>query len=1153
MRKLLFGILIVVVSIVAVALISPSLIDWNDYRDEIADQIRKATGRDFVINGDVDFQLLPAPTLSVGDSRLANLEGAAAPDMVRLESFDMRIQFLPLLSRRIVIESMALRDPVVEFEVLADGRRNWQFGEGTAKADRASTEGAPGDAVMGAVRLDSLTIDNATLIYRHRPSGRVERIEGLNAEIAAQSLYGPLRIKGGFSFKGIPLGFEVDAGKIATGESTPVSLRLNFPAAKAETRISGTLSVNARGPEVTAKLRSQGPDLGRFAALLMSAGGPTPELPGFLARPFTLESTLAYSAKGIEINDIAIQLEETRASGALNIQLGKVPRIDAALSFNRIDLDQWLASGMVSYGAGRAAGDGTAPSSGTKAPGAPDAGTPLAVSLPKGVRASIDISVEAMAYRGGVIRQAKLNASLAKGKLTLHQASAFLPGGSDISLTGVLTAKRDKPRFTGALEAVSDNFRGLLNWLKVDAAGLPAGRLHKLSLAAKLGATEERLEVRDLDLRFDSSRVTGGIIFALRSRLAFGANIAIDRLNLDAYLPAPARARSPDGKAAGAGGGAVKEKGAPGSAALAVIEDFDANLKARIGELTYNRVALKDIRFDGTLLAGKVKVRGASIGKVAGGRVALSGSLGGIAKAPEVNLVFDVTASDPARLSQLTGIDLPVSPKQLGLVAFSGRVEGTLKRLNLDATLKADKATLAVKGSIGDLDTQPRYAIDVNVRHPSFTRLVRIFDPGFKPAARELGGFRLKAGIKNDGPVYKFSDITGKLGPVKLAGNAILEVGGARPKLTAELAMSEIIADMFLPVPAPAKSPAAKASPAPGDGAPGAAAEHWSREPIDFSPLKLIDADVRLETPALNYREFRAENTRMDVKLVNGVLDIKRLDGTVFGGAFALKGRISAAEKANAPGQAPGQANVSIEVTGVDIHRLLGDLAGIDAAEGRANVTMSLAGAGRSSFDMVSALAGKGRVDVTDGAVKGINLARINARLKRLDRPTDLFSLLQTAMSGGKTKFTTMNGTFTIAKGVVTTRDMHMVAEGGEGRAAGTADLPKWLIDLAAEIRLADHPRAPPFEMQLKGPLDSPRRIFKADKLQAYLAQLGVGSMLERFLPRRKSGTGSSPTAAPAAPAPAPAPAPRTEPAPQPAPPPSPEDFIRGILKGLGG
>jgi AsmA protein len=130
LRKLLFGILIVVVSIVAVALISPSLIDWNDYRDEIADQIREATGRDFVIDGDVDFQLLPAPTLSIGNSRLANLKGAVAPDMVRLKSFDMRIQFLPLLSRRIVIESMVLSDPVIELEVLADGRRNWRLAKG---------------------------------------------------------------------------------------------------------------------------------------------------------------------------------------------------------------------------------------------------------------------------------------------------------------------------------------------------------------------------------------------------------------------------------------------------------------------------------------------------------------------------------------------------------------------------------------------------------------------------------------------------------------------------------------------------------------------------------------------------------------------------------------------------------------------------------------------------------------------------------------------------------------------------------------------------------------------------------------------------------------------------------------------------------------
>ena len=56
--------------------------------------------------------------------------------------------------------------------------------------------------------------------------------------------------------------------------------------------------------------------------------------------------------------------------------------------------------------------------------------------------------------------------------------------------------------------------------------------------------------------------------------------------------------------------------------------------------------------------------------------------------------------------------------------------------------------------------------------------------------------------------------------------------------------------------------------------------------------------------------------------------------------------------------------------------------------------------------------------------------------------------------------------------------------------------------------------------------------------------QRGVGSLLEKFLPRRRSDAEPAPTAAPA---------PRTEPAPRPKPPPSPEDFIRGILKGLGG
>src|SRR3546814_3575715 len=95
---------IVVLAVVA-ALVAPSFIDWNAYRAEIATEVRKATGRRLVIEGPVDVALLPTPKLSAAKVRLANLEGAAVPDMVRLESLDVRVAFWPLLSGKVVVRS----------------------------------------------------------------------------------------------------------------------------------------------------------------------------------------------------------------------------------------------------------------------------------------------------------------------------------------------------------------------------------------------------------------------------------------------------------------------------------------------------------------------------------------------------------------------------------------------------------------------------------------------------------------------------------------------------------------------------------------------------------------------------------------------------------------------------------------------------------------------------------------------------------------------------------------------------------------------------------------------------------------------------------------------------------------------------------------
>ena len=103
MKKVFIGVVAVVLILLATALIVPSFIDWNDYKDEIAAKAGKVTGRELDIGGDIRLTLLPAPTLVVTDVRLANIDGAADAEMIRLKSLEVRVALAPLLAGEIQV------------------------------------------------------------------------------------------------------------------------------------------------------------------------------------------------------------------------------------------------------------------------------------------------------------------------------------------------------------------------------------------------------------------------------------------------------------------------------------------------------------------------------------------------------------------------------------------------------------------------------------------------------------------------------------------------------------------------------------------------------------------------------------------------------------------------------------------------------------------------------------------------------------------------------------------------------------------------------------------------------------------------------------------------------------------------------------------
>ncbi|MBM3566580.1 MAG: AsmA family protein, partial [Alphaproteobacteria bacterium] len=305
-KKILHIVAVLVVAVIGAVLVVPGLIDWNDYKDEIAARVRAATGREATIKGDIRLSLLPAPALSVADVSLASIPGAKDPHPLRLKRLEARVALAPLLSGQIRVETVRLLEPVLILETLADGRQTWNFtgaqpvspqpAPARPDANRAATP-APGPAI----HFDNVRVENGTVIVRDARTGAEEKIEAISARVTAASLEGPFEGAGAFRARGLTADYIVSLGRLADEKAVP----LNFSLTVAGTRLqaSGTLSALAQAPRFRGKMKIEGQDL---AALLAAAEvGDANMLP--LARPFLVEGAVTATAALTEIKDIDVR------------------------------------------------------------------------------------------------------------------------------------------------------------------------------------------------------------------------------------------------------------------------------------------------------------------------------------------------------------------------------------------------------------------------------------------------------------------------------------------------------------------------------------------------------------------------------------------------------------------------------------------------------------------------------------------------------------------------------------------------------------------------------------------------------------------------------------------------------------------------------
>lgn len=314
------------------------------------------------------------------------------------------------------------------------------------------------------------------------------------------------------------------------------------------------------------------------------------------------------------------------------------------------------------------------------------------------------------------------------------------------------------------------------------------------------------------------------------------------------------------------------------------------------------------------------------------------------------------------------------------------------------------------------------------------------------------GPFAMSGLLKTSGSTVSLSDATITINQATAMGSLSLEPKPLRPLIKADLKISELDLDRYFasrtpvhgevaPAPSTATSQPKPAesigdllgrthndgSRADGPRASNAARranEPWSTEPIDLAPLRLVDLAGHFEIGRLTWREISVGPSRVSVTLDGGKLRAEVEDAQLYEG----RGRgVLMVEQEGSAAVVDLTASIEQVVAG----RLMQDAVGFDWVEGRGHLTLASKTRGASEREMAESLNGRAEFKVTEGAIVGWNVARVLRKLRQgqlavLDRDP-----------AAKTEFSELSGSFSIANGVASNRDLKLSGSGlgltGEG------------------------------------------------------------------------------------------------------------------------
>ncbi|HEY4163092.1 MAG TPA: AsmA family protein [Dongiaceae bacterium] len=310
-KHILTGLVILVVGIAAAMLAIIHSIDFNAYKDLIAQQVQAATGRQLVLAGDVHVGLSLTPSLEVQQVSFRNADWGSEPQMLKFDRLEADVALLPLLASEIRIKRLRLVGADILLETDKNGQGNWVMGNGNSAGSAPLPE------------IGETTIENAKLRFHNGVTGRTHDLM-VDKLVVSPNGSNTLTLAFNGQADAVPVALNGTIGTLADFVHGPLPVNLTGKIGGGDASIKGQVADPASVKGIAFDLSMSGKSLSDLNGL---TGATLPASAPYQVQSKLLDQNGAYEFDGLSGrvggSDFTgkIELDPTKAPLAVNVNL----------------------------------------------------------------------------------------------------------------------------------------------------------------------------------------------------------------------------------------------------------------------------------------------------------------------------------------------------------------------------------------------------------------------------------------------------------------------------------------------------------------------------------------------------------------------------------------------------------------------------------------------------------------------------------------------------------------------------------------------------------------------------------------------------------------------------------------------------------------